>query len=119
MPLASGTRLGPYEILAPIGAGGMGEVYRAQDMRLDRAVAIKVLPAAFADDPERLRRFQQEARTAGSLNHPNIVVVYDFGRHESTVYEVTELLDGDTLRERMTESPLAVRKAIEVATQVA
>jgi hypothetical protein len=119
MPLASGTRLGPYEILAPIGAGGMGEVYRAQDMRLDRAVAIKVLPAAFAEDPERLRRFEQEARAAGSLNHPNIVVVYDFGRHESTVYEATELLDGETLRERMTESPLAVRKAIEVATQVA
>src|SRR5215472_16720246 len=112
MSLERGTRLGPYEIVAPIGAGGMGEVYRAHDSRLDRAVAIKVLPAAFADDPDRLRRFEQEARAAGSLNHPNIVAVYDFGRYESAVYVATELLEGETLRERLAGSALPVRKAI-------
>src|ERR1700693_1275964 len=100
MSLASGTKLGPYEIQSPLGAGGMGEVYRARDTRLDREVAIKVLPADFARDPERLRRFQQEAQAAAALNHPNILAVHDFGEHEGSPYMVTELLEGETLRER-------------------
>ena len=82
MTLAAGTRLGPYEILSPIGAGGMGEVYRAKDPRLGRDVAIKVLPASFSSDPDRLKRFEQEARAAGVLNHPNITAVYDLGTHQ-------------------------------------
>ena len=82
MSLANGTRLGPYEILSPIGAGGMGEVYKARDTRLGREVAVKVLPAEFAADPERLRRFEQEARAAAALNHPNILVLYDLGAHD-------------------------------------
>src|SRR5881296_1748572 len=99
MALALGTRLGVYEILAPIGAGGMGEVYRARDTRLGREVAIKVLPAALAKDPDRLRRFEQEARAAGQLNHPNILTVYEFGVHEGAPFIVSELLEGGTLRE--------------------
>src|SRR5512134_511871 len=101
MPLSPGTRLGPYEILAPIGAGGMGEVYRAKDPRLKREVAIKVLPSTFSQDTDRLRRFEQEAQAAGGLNHPNITAVHDFGSHESSPYIVTELLEGETLRARM------------------
>ena len=100
MSLAAGTRLGPYEILAPLGAGGMGEVYRARDTRLGREVAVKVLPASFSTDPDRLRRFEQEARAAGALNHPNIVAVYDIGQHDGAPYVVSELLEGETLRER-------------------
>ena len=88
MNLLPGTRLGPYEIVAPIGAGGMGEVYRARDPRIGRDVAIKVLPAEFAADRERLLRFQQEARAAGALNHPNLVSVYDIGEHEAKPYIV-------------------------------
>ena len=94
MPLASGSKLGPYEIVAPLGAGGMGEVYRAQDPRLGRDVAIKVLPASFSGDLDRLRRFEQEARAASALNHPNILAVYDIGTHEGAPYLVTELLEG-------------------------
>src|SRR6202171_5447997 len=101
MPLSSGTRLGPYEVMSPVGAGGMGEVYRARDARLNREVAIKVLPAAFARDPERLRRFQQEAQAVAALNYPNILAVHDFGDHEGSPYLVTELLEGETLRERL------------------
>src|SRR5271167_2272777 len=100
MPLAPGTRFGPYETTAPIGAGGMGEVYRARDTRLGRDVAIKVLPASFSNDPERLRRFEQEARAAGALNHPNVLAIYDIGTHDGPPYLVTELLEGETLRER-------------------
>src|SRR5258708_40122399 len=99
MPLTSGTRLGPYEILSPLGAGGMGEVYRARDTRLGRDVAIKVLPTAFALDEERMRRFEQEARAVGMLNHPNILAVYDIGTHEGLPYLVTELLEGQDLRQ--------------------
>ena len=91
MPLAPGARLGPYEILAPLGAGGMGEVYRARDPRLGRDVAIKVLPAAFSDDPDRLRRFEQEARAAAALTHPNILAVYHIGTHDRAPYIVSEL----------------------------
>jgi len=101
MSLAQGTKLGPYEILAPLGAGGMGEVYRARDPRLGRDVAIKVLPASASADPERLRRFEQEARATGALNHPNILVIYDIGVHEGAPYIVSELLEGETLRERL------------------
>ena len=101
MSLASGTQLGPYEILAPLGAGGMGEVYSARDRRLGRDVAVKVLPASFSHDPDRLRRFEQEARAASQLNHPNIVTVHDFGTHDGAPYVVRELLEGETLREKL------------------
>jgi serine/threonine protein kinase len=87
MALAAGAKLGPYEIVAPAGAGGMGEVYRARDARLNRDVAIKVLPAVFVGDPDRLRRFQQEAQAVAALNHPNILAIHDFGEHEGTVHE--------------------------------
>src|SRR4051812_22079966 len=115
----AGTRLGPYAIVAPLGAGGMGEVYRAHDARLGREVAIKVLPASFAADEERLRRFEQEARATGTLNHPNILGVYDLGSHDGAPYVVSELLDGDTLRARIGTSPLPHRKAIDYAAQIA
>ena len=117
MSLASGTRLGPYEVVAAIGAGGMGEVYRARDARLGRDVAIKVLPAGLSSDPDRLARFEQEARAAAALNHPNILAVYDIGTHDRAPYIVSELLEGETLREQV--SGLAVRKAIDFAIQVA
>jgi Tol biopolymer transport system component len=117
--IAAGSRLGPYEILAPIGAGGMGEVYRARDPRLGREVAIKVLPASFSSDPDRLRRFEQEARAAGILNHPNITAVYDIGTHEGAPYVVSELLQGETLRSRLAGGPLSARKAIDYALQTA
>ncbi|HEY3204268.1 MAG TPA: protein kinase [Thermoanaerobaculia bacterium] len=119
MKIAAGSRLGPYEILAPIGAGGMGEVYRARDERLKRDVAIKVLPASFSADPDRLRRFEQEARAAGILNHSNITAVYDIGTHEGAPYIVTELLEGETLRSRLAGGALPVRKATDYALQVA
>jgi serine/threonine protein kinase len=119
MPLGPGARLGPYEILAPLGAGGMGEVYRARDARLAREVAIKVLPAGFSSDPERLRRFEQEARAAGALNHPNILTVHDAGHHEGAPYVVSELLEGQTLRERAQGGALPVRKAVEIGVQIA
>src|ERR1700734_2124310 len=102
MSLPHGTRLGPYEIVAPIGAGGMGEVYRARDTRLGRDVAIKVLPPSVARDPARLRRFELEARGAGALNHPNILAIYDLGVHDGAPYLVSELLEGETLRQRLT-----------------
>ena len=119
MTLAAGTRLGPYEILAPIGAGGMGEVYRAKDPRLGRDVAIKVLPASFSQDADRLKRFEQEARAAGVLNHPGITAVYDIGTANGAPYIVTELLEGETLRNRLLTGPLPVRKAIDYAVQMA
>jgi Tol biopolymer transport system component len=119
MTLATGTKLGPYEILAPIGAGGMGEVYRAKDPRLGREVAIKVLPPSFAQDPDRLKRFEQEARAAGVLNHPNITAVHDFGTHEGSPYIVTELLEGETLRSRLGAGAIPIRKAMDYAVQIA
>ncbi len=119
MSLTAGARLGPYEIVAPIGAGGMGEVYRARDTRLGRDVAIKVLPAGFAEDPERLRRFELEARAVATLNHPNILAIHDVGTHEGLPYIITELLEGESLRERLRGGPLPVRKAVEVAVQIA
>jgi hypothetical protein len=119
MPLSAGTRLGPYEILALLGAGGMGEVYRARDTALGRDVAIKVLPGSVAADPDRLRRFEQEARSAGSLNHPNILAIYGFGSHDGSPYVVSELLEGSTLRERMAGTALGPRRATEYAIQIA
>ena len=98
MSLASGSRLGAYEILAPIGAGGMGEVYRAKDLKLRRDVAIKVLPSELASDDERLKRFEREARTASGLNHPNIVTIYAIDEHEGTQFIAMELVEGQTLR---------------------
>ena len=115
----AGTRLGPYEIVDSIGAGGMGEVYRAHDTRLKRDVAIKVLPESFADDADRLRRFQIEAQSASALNHPNILVVYDIGTHEHSPYLVAELLDGETLRERLRRGKLPAARAIDFARQIA
>src|SRR5271157_5231077 len=112
MPLSPGTKLGPYEIIAAIGAGGMGEVYRARDSRLDRDVAIKVLPESFAGDADRLRRFEQEARTVAALNHPNILGVHDIGQNQGSPYMVCELLEGETLREKMQEGPIPQRRAI-------
>ncbi|MFH1175881.1 MAG: protein kinase [Acidobacteriota bacterium] len=117
MTLASGTRLGPYEIAALIGAGGMGEVYRARDTRLKRDVAIKLLPAALAQDAERIRRFELEAQTTGALNHPNILAVLDVGVHEGAPYLVCELLEGQSLRERLAEGALPSRKATDLALQ--
>src|SRR5580704_8703756 len=101
MALMSGTKLGPYEIQSPVGAGGMGEVYRARDPRLGRDVAIKVLPGSFTTDPDRLRRFEQEARAAAALNHANILAVYDIGARDGVPYVVSELLEGQTLREQL------------------
>jgi TolB-like protein/Tfp pilus assembly protein PilF len=117
--LLVGSKLGPYEIVAPLGAGGMGEVYRAKDSRLGREVAVKVLPASFSNDPDRLRRFEQEARAAGILNHPNITAVYDVGTVGDTPYVVTELLEGETLRSRLAGGLLAPRRAIDFALQIA
>jgi serine/threonine protein kinase len=101
MSLVAGARLGPYEIVSPLGAGGMGEVYRAKDPRLGREVAVKVLPASFSNDADRLRRFEQEAKAAGLLNHPNITAVYDIGTVDGSHYVVSELLEGETLRSRL------------------
>ncbi|HEU5248801.1 MAG TPA: protein kinase [Thermoanaerobaculia bacterium] len=119
MSLSPGTRLGPYEIVTPIGAGGMGEVYRARDPRLGRDVAVKVLPASFSSDPDRLRRFEQEARAAGLLNHPNVTAVYDIGMLDGSPYVVSELLEGETLRGRLAGGALAPRRALEYAIQIA
>ena len=118
-PLSTGTKLGPYQIVAPIGAGGMGEVYRARDPRLGRDVALKILPAAFSSEPDRVRRFEQEGRAAATLNHPNILVIYDVGAQDGLFYAATELLDGETLRERLGGPALPVRKAIDYAIQIA
>jgi len=118
LALGPGTRLGAYEILTLIGSGGMGEVYRARDPRLGRDVAIKVLPAEFSADADRLRRFEQEARAAAALNHPNILAVYDIGTHNDSPYIVSELLDGQTLRERLAQGALAVRQAVEFVSQI-
>jgi serine/threonine protein kinase len=119
MTLSVGTRLGPYEIVAPIGAGGMGEVYRAKDPRLGRDVAIKVLPASFSSDADRLKRFEQEARAAGVLNHPNITAVYDIGHADGSLFVVQELLEGETLRSELASGRLPPRRATEYAVQIA
>jgi tRNA A-37 threonylcarbamoyl transferase component Bud32 len=118
MTIGPGTKLGRYEIRAKIGEGGMGEVYRARDEKLNRDVAIKVLPAALSQDADRLRRFEQEAQAAGALNHPNILAVYDVGVHDGAPYVVSELLEGESLRDGMAGAALSQRKALEYALQI-
>lgn len=117
--LSPGTKLGSYEIVALLGEGGMGEVYRARDVRLCRSVAIKILPAEFSADSERLRRFEREARSASALNHPNIVTIYELGQDGSTPYIAMELVEGKTLRELLVAGLLPIRKTIELAAQIA
>ncbi len=119
MRLSSGTRLAQYEILGPIGAGGMGEVYRARDTRLQRDVAIKVLPPDCASDPDRIHRFEQEARSASALNHPNILTIHDVGREGDTVYFAMEWVDGKTLREVIAGGRLPLRRMLELSHQIA
>ncbi|MGI8961396.1 MAG: protein kinase domain-containing protein [Bryobacteraceae bacterium] len=113
------TRLGPYEIVSPIGAGGMGEVYRARDTRLNRDVAIKILPEFFAADADRLRRFQLEAQSAGALNHPNVLAIYDVGTYDNIPYLVSELLQGESLKERLTQGKLGLSRAVDFGRQIA
>jgi eukaryotic-like serine/threonine-protein kinase len=119
MLLAAGTKVGPYEVRSPLGAGGMGEVYRAFDSRLGREVALKVLPKAFAADADRLHRFEQEARAVAALNHPNILAVFDVGQHDGSPYLISELLDGESLRAALDRGALPQRKAIEYGVQIA
>src|SRR5262245_39405254 len=119
MSLAAGSQVDRYRIVSLLGRGAMGEVYRATDSRLGRDVAVKVIPAALSADPERVRPFDQEARAAGALNHPNIVAIFDVGVHESAPYVVAELLEGDTLRGRLGHGPIPPRKAMEFAVQIA
>ncbi|HTR01552.1 MAG TPA: serine/threonine-protein kinase, partial [Thermoanaerobaculia bacterium] len=119
MTLSAGSKLGPYEILGQIGAGGMGEVYKARDPRLGREVAIKVLPATFSTDADRLRRFEQEAKAAGVLNHPNITAVYDIGSADGAPYVVQELLEGETLRSMLASGKMAQRRVLDYALQIA
>jgi eukaryotic-like serine/threonine-protein kinase len=119
MGIKAGTKLGPYEIVAPLGAGGMGEVYRARDTRIGREVALKILPSNYSENPDRLLRFEQEARTAGLLNHPNLLAIYDVGNENGSPYIVSELLEGETLREKLQAGPLSARRVIEYGTQLA
>ncbi|MCU0231596.1 MAG: serine/threonine protein kinase [Acidobacteria bacterium] len=119
MTLVPGTKLGPYEIVSPLGAGGMGEVWKAKDTRLDRFVAVKVLPARLSKDAELLARFEREARAVAALNHPNIMALHDIGTQDGVVYAVMELLEGESLRTRLEQGPLPARKAIELAVQAA
>jgi serine/threonine protein kinase len=113
MAVTAGTRLGPYEILASLGAGGMGEGYRARDTRLDRTVAIKILPATFAGDADRLDRFEHEARLLSTVNHPNLLAIHDVGAQDGVHYLVSELLEGQTLQEKRNISPLSQRRVLK------
>ena len=119
MSLSPGTTLGPYEIQAPLGAGGMGEVYKARDTRLDRTVAIKVLPEHVASDPDFKQRFEREAKTISSLNHPHICTLHDVGEHEGTTFLVMEYLEGDTLAARLTKGPLPTAQVLRFAAEIA
>jgi len=119
MSLAAGTRLGPYEILAPLGAGGMGEVYRARDAKLDREVAIKVLPAHLSSNSDALARFEREAKAVASLSHANILAIHDFGTQDGVAYAVMELLEGETLRSRLEAGTVSAKVATELAQQIA
>src|SRR5260370_193346 len=119
MTLSAGTRLGPYEIVAPLGAGGMGEVYRARDPRLNREVAIKVLPERLAKDPQALARFESEAKAVAALSHPNILPIHDFPNGQGVSYAVTELLEGETLRSNLGRAALPWRKAVEIGASIA
>src|SRR5262247_2177655 len=119
MTLSAGTRLGPYEITGALGAGGMGEVYRARDTRLDREVAIKVLPDGFAQDVERLARFKREAQVLAALNHPNISSIYGYEETENTCALIMELVEGPTLADRIAAGPLPLDEAVPIAKQIA
>src|SRR5262252_845015 len=119
MSVKAGSRLGPYEVLSPLGAGGMGEVYRARDTRLGREVAIKVLPAGLAADPERLKRFEREARSASSLDHPNIITIYDIGSDGGVSYIAMELVKGEPLRSELVEGALPVKRLLQIGAQIA
>ncbi len=119
MTLAAGTLLGPYEILSPLGKGGMGEVYRARDKKLDREVAVKVLPQSVATDPDRLARFEREAKAVAALSHPNILAIHDFGNQDGIAYAVTELLEGETLRGKLDTGPIPQKQAVDYALQIA
>src|SRR5215469_18865908 len=119
MSLASGTKLGPYEVLEPLGAGGMGEVYRARDNRLDRTVAIKILPQQLSSDPVRKQRFEREAKTISGLNHPNICVLHDVGSQDGVDYLVMELMDGETLAARLLKGPLPLEQVLKYGGQIA
>jgi serine/threonine protein kinase len=119
MSLTTGERIGPFQIVAPIGKGGMGEIYRARDTRLDRDVALKMLPDGSATDEESLRRFERETRAVAALNHPNILAIHDTGMHRDIPFAVTELLQGETLAERLRSGPLAAPRAAEIACQIA
>ena len=119
MGLTSGTKLGSYEIVAPLGAGGMGEVYRARDAKLDRDVAVKVLPGHLSEDATALARFEREAKAVAATSHPNILAIFDFGAANGVAFAVTELLEGETLRARISEGPLPVRKAVDYGAQIA
>ncbi len=119
MPLNPGTTLGPYEILSPIGAGGMGEVYKARDIRLDRTVAIKVLPEHVASDPDLKQRFKREAKTISSLNHPHICTLCDIGSQDGIDFLVMEYLEGDTLAQRLEQGALPLDQAPQVAIEIA
>ena len=119
VPFTSGSRLGPYELQSRLGAGGMGEVYKARDTRLRRDVAVKILPESFAQDSDRLLRFEQEAQAVAALNHPNILSVHDVGLHEDVHYIVIELLDGETLRDKLAHGPIPPRRAVDYAIQIA
>jgi eukaryotic-like serine/threonine-protein kinase len=119
MALLAGTHLGPYEIVAPLGAGGMGEVYRARDAKLNRDVALKVLPTEFGTRAEALARFEREARAVAALSHPNILSIYDFGTADGRAYAVMELLEGSTLRDALVDGPLPPRRTMTYAAQIA
>src|SRR5882762_3553088 len=119
MALAPATHLGPYEIVAPLGAGGMGEVYRARDTRLDRTVAIKILPAQFSSDPVRKQRFEREAKAISSLNHPHICVLFDVGHQDGTDYLVMECVEGETLAKRLEKGPLPLDQVLKYGAQIA
>ena len=119
MALAPGTRLGPYAIVAPLGAGGMGEVYRARDTRLDRSVAVKVLPSHLTSDPARRARLEREAKAISSLNHPHICTLYDVGHEQGTDYLVMELVEGETLAERLKKGALPLEQTLRTATEIA
>src|SRR6516165_11060303 len=119
MALSSGTKLGPYEIQSRLGAGGMGEVYRARDTRLDRTVAIKILPAHLSDNAEAKQRFEREAKTISSLNHPHICVLYDVGHQDGTDYLVMECVEGETLAKRLEKGPLPLEQVLRYGSQIA
>src|SRR5215467_13480803 len=118
MALTSGTKLGPYEIISPLGAGGMGEVYRARDIRLDRTVAIKILPSHLSENPEARQRFDREARTISSLNHPNICTLHDIGHQDGLDYLVMECLEGETLGDRLRRGPLPIDQVLKFGIDI-